>query len=122
MTWLKKVGLGILKATALVAGIGPMVVSEEHEGKLVAVLDKLTQIRQVVLHAEAMGTVLGLTGEDKLRAAGPVVADIILSSALVGDRKIDDEALFKRGGTKIADGVADVLNSLKDDVDVENHD
>jgi hypothetical protein len=56
-----------------------------------------------------------------MRAAGAQVAQIILKPALVSNRKIENKELFKTGNEKIAGGMADVMNSLKDDVDTEDH-
>lgn len=75
----------------------------------------LSEMAQVILDAEQVGVALQLKGPDKLKAATPGIADIILESALLANHKIANPDLFSQGATKIADGMADVVNSLHTD-------
>jgi len=75
----------------------------------------LAQVATVIVDVEQMAVALGLKGPDKLKAAAPLVADIVLKSTLLVNHKIANPALFTQGATKIADGMADVLNSLNGD-------
>lgn len=118
MKFLKKLGQIILKGTKLVLGLGATGVVSA--GTATVVVDKLREIRDVIINVEVFGQALGLVGSSKLTAAGPAVAQVILSSAILADRKIDDAELFAQGATKIADGMACVLNSLKDDIKTED--
>jgi len=81
----------------------------------------LTEMAQVILDAEQVGVALALKGPDKLKAAVPGIADIVLQSALLANHKIQDPALFNQGCTGIASGLADVINSLHTDgIEVTN--
>lgn len=81
----------------------------------------LTEIGNAIIDAERVGQALQLKGPDKLRAAAPQVADIILRSAMLANHKVQDPALFNQGATKVADGMADILNSLHTDgISVQN--
>jgi hypothetical protein len=121
MKFLSKIGKYLLKGTVVLAGLGPLWQETKVGDKVELVSDKLIEIRTVILQVEAVGQALGLPGAQKLTAAAPLIAQVILDSAIVGDRKIADPELFKAGSKKIADGMADVMNSLKDDVDTEDH-
>lgn len=111
MTWLKKVGSLVLKITGLITAVVPATTG----GKLATDLDAIAQI---VIAVEVMGQVLGTAGADKLKAATPLVAQIVLQSGLMAGHKIANPVLFQQGAAEIAAGMADVLNSLKDEVAV----
>lgn len=120
MTWLKKVGLALNKGLQIV-GVFQPAVEMFYPGaarKVEVVSQDLAQIGEVIAATEAVGAALGLPGTDKLTAAAPAVAQVILRSAVLADKQIADPALFQRGASKVADGMADILNSLKDDLDV----
>lgn len=116
MSLLKKIGTVILKATELITGFGPLLPPQYQHAEQVLVSD-LKSIESVIVNVEAFGQVLGIKGPDKLKAAAPLVAQMVLQSSLVAGRKISDPALFQQGASKLADGMADILNSLKDDID-----
>lgn len=122
MSFLKKLGTLILRGAVEFTSVGPKV-AERFPGAapiIERIQGTLDQLASVVISAEVMGQALGTPGPDKLKAAAPQVASIILHSSVLAGRKISDPDLFNRGATKIADGMADVLNSLKDDIAVEN--
>ena len=115
MSFLKKFGMLILKATSIVTGMGPLFASNPSQAALVATASTdLHVISGIILSVEAMGQALELKGADKLTAATPLVAQVILKSSILAGHKIKDDALFLAGSKKIADGMADVLNSLED--------
>jgi hypothetical protein len=118
MTFLKKLGQILLKATEIVAGFQPLIASTFPgvSGPVQVASRDLAQIADIIAQVEAMGQALGQPGADKLRAAAPLVAQVILQSSLLAQRQIADPMLFKVGAQKVADGMADVLNSLKDDI------
>lgn len=122
MKFLTKLGQIILKATEIVSGIAPYASAAfpGHEGQIQTVSNDLAQVANVIVQIEAVGQTLSIPGAQKLLAAAPGVAQVILKSSLLVGRKIADPALFKQGTTKVADGMADILNSLKDDVESEN--
>lgn len=113
MTFLKKLGAMILKGTAIVAGIAPLISTSDKSAAIATTISEdLSQIGGVIASVEAVGQALSLKGADKLTAAVPQVAQVILQSTLLAGHKIADEALFSSGSKKIADGMADILNSL----------
>lgn len=112
MGLLKKIGDIVLKITEIISGVSPLF-PQYQNGTQVAV-SELQQIGAVISNIEVFGQVLGTPGADKLKAATPVVAQLILQSALLVNHKIENSALFTQGAGKIADGMADVMNSLKD--------
>lgn len=113
MKFLSKLGSIIGKVTAIATGIAPLFPQYNKEtGKVV---DTLNGIASVVMNAEVIGQVLNLPGADKLKGVTPLVAQILLSSDMMAGKKINDPILFKAGAEKIASGIADVLNSIKDD-------
>ena len=118
MKFLKKLGSIILKGTKLVLGLGATGVVSA--GTATVVVDKLREIRDVIINVEVFGQALNTEGPEKLKAAGPAVAQVILGSAILADRKIDNPELFAEGASKIADGMACILNSLKDDIKTED--
>ena len=113
MKWLTKIGNILVKGIQIANGVSPFLSGKSGEiaGK---VTSELEQISDVIIQAELFGQILGTPGPDKLKASAPAVAQILLKSAIVAKHKITDEALFMRGATKIADGMADVMNSLKE--------
>ena len=113
MTFLKKFGTVLLRIVGVVAGIAPIV--EQSLPQSTPIIDKLTQIGNMVLIAEGMfaGTATATTGADKLKAVTPFVAQIIQASELVAGKKIKNEVLFTSACTGIASNVADLLNSLE---------
>ena len=115
MKWLTKVGQVGLNIGGIVAGVGPIgsVLFPQYKDQINKVVGTSSGIVSILTQMEVMGQVLNLPGVDKLKAATPLVAQIILSSdALIG-KKIKDQILFQQGATKITDGWADVLNSLE---------
>lgn len=123
MTFLSKLGkvMQIAGKVVLIAGgfggaftaMTPSKKDDEIWGK---VYPSLGKIGEIVAQVEAMSAALDqpIPGTQKLQMATPVVAQIILND-LVAGRKIHDPALFKQGCERITGGVADVLNSIKDD-------
>lgn len=119
MKFLSKLGQILLKGTQLVTGLGPLLPSQ-YQGAVAKTKDTLEEAAQAIVYAEAFGQALSVPGADKLKAVTPVIAQILLRSDLLTGKKIDNPELFKTGSTKIADGLADILNSLKDDIDAES--
>lgn len=118
MTFLKKLGEVLAKGIAIWAGFSTAV-KEQYPGSstVVQVISKdLTDIATVVVEVETIGQTLGQPGTAKLAAAGPLVAQVILQSSLMANHKIADEVGFQKACQEIAGGMADLLNSLKDNV------
>lgn len=119
MTFLKKLGEIILKFTEIATGIGPLLSTAYPQSAtaVTTVTSDLSQIAQIIAQVEAMGQALNIAGPQKLTAAAPLVAQIVLSSSLLVNQKIDDPVMFQKACTEIAGGVADLLNSLKANID-----
>ncbi len=119
MTFLSKLGAAILKFTQIVAGIAPvMEAAVPGQAQTIQVVSQdLAQIASIITTAEAMGQAIAAPGAQKLTMAAPMVSQIILQSTLLVGHSIEDPALFQKAVGEIAGGVADLLNSLKANVD-----
>lgn len=122
MTWLKKFGQIVLKVTEVVSGFAPLIQTTVPNSANVVreVQSDLAAVAAVIANVEAVGQVANMPGADKLKAATPLVAQVLLQSSVLAQHKIANPALFQSGAQKIADGMADVLNALKDDVASES--
>ena len=116
MTFLKKFGGLIVKGLQIVSGLQSSGLFPTQAGALQVVSKDLASIAEIITQVEVMGQVLGSPGADKLRAATPLVAQIVLQSSILARHEIANPELFRAGCQQIAAGMADVLNSLKDDV------
>lgn len=113
MTFLQKLG-SVLKIGLQLAGVVmPTVQAVAPDNKIVqTVSNDLDQIGSTIGLVEAIGQALSLPGAQKLQAASGPVSQIILQSSLMAGRKIAQPELFTAGATKVASGMADILNSL----------
>ena len=118
MTFLKKLGQIILKGTQIILGFAPLV--QQMIPGSAGLVSEFTQIAGIIAQVEVMGQALGIAGPDKLRAAAPAVAQIVLQSSVMLHREIADPVKFNTACATIAGGFADLLNSLKDNVDTIN--
>ena len=114
MSFLKKLGSAILGGISIVTGFQPVVQSiNPRVGSLTTtVTSDLALVAAVIGQVEAMGQALALPGAQKLTAAAPLVAQVIMQSSLMTGKKINDEVLFQKACSEIAGGMADLLNSL----------
>lgn len=117
-SFLSKLGGVLLKGVQIAIGVATNVAPflppaaqavEQH------VVSELTQIGGIIGSVEAAGQALSLGGPDKLKAATPLVAQAIISSSLLVGKKIANPDLFNQGAKKVADGMADILNSIPPD-------
>lgn len=122
MTFLKKFGAILLKFTEIFVGLAPMFEGSlpGQAGTIQVVSKDLTAIAQIVLNVETIGQALNQPGPQKLIAAAPLVAQVILQSSILANQSIANPELFQKGCGEIAGGMADILNSLKDDVDTQS--
>jgi hypothetical protein len=104
-----------LQIVAVFAGVSAKILPGSVNTEIQVVSEDLKEIGQVIVDTEQVGVALALKGPDKLKAAAPKVADILLQSAMLANHKIENPTLFSQGATKIADGMADVINSLHAD-------
>jgi hypothetical protein len=114
-SFLKKLGKGILTGAGYVAGFAPMIkqyTPDNVDRKIDLVVDTSTKISDIVKVSEVMGQALQVPGPDKLKAAAPLVAQILLQSDAFKSHKIKDPVLFQQAAVKIADGFADAWNSV----------
>jgi len=117
LTFLKKAGQIILQGAEIFTGFAPILTTSypKSAGAVTTISKDLTEIANVVTDVEAFGQALGLPGPQKLQAAVGPVSQAILDSTLLAGKSIAQPDLFKQGAQKIADGMADVLNSLHPD-------
>ncbi len=122
MGWLAKFGGIALKFVQIAAGIAPIVQAEipGSSGTVQIVSKDLTEIAQIIQEVEVMGQALNQPGAQKLTAAAPLIAQIILQSSLLANHTIADQAKFQAGVNSVASGIADVLSSLHPDVQTVN--
>jgi hypothetical protein len=118
MKFLSKLGAIILKMTEIVAGFAPLAAytMPSQAANIQVVSTDLAAIASIITNVEAVGQALTLAGPQKLQAAAPLVAQVLLQSSLLANHKIAQPELFKAGSQKMADGMADVLNSLADNI------
>ena len=119
MTLLSRIGSVLLTATKIVTGLAPFI-PPANQGTYSVISQDLEQISAIIIQVELFGQALGLKGPDKLTAASPAVAQIILRSSILANHKIANELVFTAGCKKIADGMADVMNSLDSSVETIN--
>lgn len=118
MGFLKAFAAAALKVTQIVTGIGPLFANAvpQSAGIVQVVTSDLSTIAGIVQQVEIMGQALTLSGPQKLTAAAPAVAQIILRSDLMATHKIKDEAKFTAAVNGLASNMADLLNSLEDKI------
>lgn len=75
--------------------------------------DDIAKLSNIIVEVEVLGQTLNVPGPDKLKAAIPLIAQVILKSSILTNHSISDQTLFIQGCTKVAGGFADILNSLK---------
>lgn len=113
MKFLSILGRIIVEGTKIITGLGSVL--PKTTVPMDRIVDTLERVIDIIINIEAFGQALGITGPDKLKAAIPMVTQILLQSDVLAGKKIDNHPLFKQGAEKIASGVADILNSLKPD-------
>jgi len=116
LSGLAKFGQIVANVAGIATGLGPIFKGAlpSQAGTIDKVESEITLIAGQIQTVEAIGQALAIKGPDKLKAAAPLVAQVILKSALMAGHEYD-AALFTQGASKIADGFADVLNSIKPD-------
>ena len=117
MTFLKKLGEFLAKGLALAAGLGPLVMPLFGSGKAATIVgtavNDFTAIGTVIVQIET--ALQGVAGADKLKAAIPLVRNIVLTSELVLGKKVANDAKLQLGITEITQGMYDILDSLHAD-------
>lgn len=120
--FLSILGKVVLQATGIVQAFGPIaqMVYPNAAGAIQTISRDSAEIANVVVNVEAFGQMSQLTGEQKLAAVAPLVAQIVMSSAVVANHKIANPQLFQQGVTKITGGWADVINSFDGNPEILN--
>lgn len=117
MSFLKKLGLGILKGIKVAAGYAPYVLAQLPAGTGVRAFDVMAEICKVVVNAEVMVGAISdpnaKTGPQKLEAATPVVLQLLKQSEFLAGKQIYNEDLLMEAAREYADATAKLLNSLK---------
>jgi len=115
LTWLKQIGLDIVKgvAAAITGGEKVIVNALTAPGTLTSDLkDIIAAVRDV----EAISATLKsktLTGPEKLAAAAPLVQQVVLNSEFMYGKKIADQALFNEAVQGFTQAAVDLANSLE---------
>lgn len=133
LSFLSKMGSVLHKVEGVVTNFSPLIgmavgavgalLPDGSKAKdvLAAVPGEIQQAVSLIQSTEAFGQALGTPGPDKLKAAAGPMAQIILQSTAFAGKKIKNPDLFKQGATKVADGLADCLNSVDEgEVKVQN--
>lgn len=120
MTFLKKLGILLVNAAGIAAGVGPIILPFLGSGKAAQVgttaVNDLTAIGSIVVQIETAFAGLGnASGADKLKAALPLVGNIIKTSELVAGKKIANEALFTQAIQEYTQATVDLLNAIHPD-------
>lgn len=114
VSFLKKVGLGIIKYAPAVLGIGQIVAS--NDPKAAPIVDRLGAIFSAGQQIEkdfATAFPGQQTGPQKILALSAQVGDILRETELATGMEIADEALLQKAATEIAQGVVDAMQSFK---------
>lgn len=115
MTFLKKLGSIIAKGVQIALGVAPAFEGLMPASTAAIVQQDLTQLSGIITTVEAMGQALSLSGNQKLTAAGPLVAQLIMQSSVMVGKKVADPTLFQKACTEYAQATVDLLNSLHAD-------
>lgn len=120
MTFLKKLGTILAKATSIWFGLSGALGAAypNATGAIVKIDSEISLIAQEVVRVEAIGQVLNTPGTDKYKAVAPLIAQLILQSPFMAGKKIKDEAGWLKGCSEIGGGFADCLNALEEHVEV----
>lgn len=117
-SWLKSIGTAIAGGTKRVEAVAPLATAlvEAVAPQTAPALDTFNAILGTVVSVE--GTVASIansniSGSDKAKAAGSLVAQVIMAAPFMQGKKINDQVKFQNACGTIAGGVADLLNSLQ---------
>lgn len=118
LTFLKKLGQILLNVAGVATSVGPILGPFLGSGKgvVTTAVNDLTQIAQLVVQIEtAFAAVPNSTGQQKLQALVPLVANVISTSQVVIGKKIQNQEQFTKGCTEVAQGMVDILNAIHPD-------
>jgi hypothetical protein len=117
VSFLKKAGT-LLVNTVSVVELGYPILGKLLPAKAEPVADTivndLEQFSSVVTNVEAVAQAIptGLTGEQKFKAALPLITRAVAASSVMAGKKIADQTLFQKACNEYAQATVDMLNSL----------
>jgi hypothetical protein len=117
MSFLKKLGSLVLKATELVVGYGPTVrqlMPPQGDAVVQTVEDKLLLATKIVMDAEVMGQAIGAPGTQKAAMAAPAIFQLLLDLPVLNGKKPKDPVQAKAAATALGGALADFLNCFED--------
>lgn len=120
LTFLKKLGSILVQVAGVATGIGPILKPFLGSGKtatgVITATNDLTSIASMVVQIETVfNTIPNSSGQQKFAALVPLVKNIISTSEVVAGKKIQNEDLFSKGATEVAQGMVDILNAIHPD-------
>lgn len=117
MTFLKQLGLDIVKGLAIIAGFAPLIsAAVPGSSPVVAVATSdINKLLSIITGVEAVGAAItpNMTGAQKLVAATPQIAQVFLQLESLAGLKQENPTLFTNGAAQVASGLANILNSYK---------
>lgn len=119
MSWLKKVGLDVLKYLPVLLGISQLVSQQNpNNAMLKTVVGDLNAIPGMIVTGEALikGEAGAKTGPQKLAALTPAVQQLIkeyVTANLPGSPKLKDPLALENAAAQITGGFANALNAFE---------
>lgn len=116
MGWLKRVGQIALQVTTGLQVFGPMIktYTPDHIDRVIDIATTdAEEFQKIIVQMETIGLALNLTGEQKLQAITAAAGQIVLHSAIMANKEVEDPELFKTGIQNITTGYVQVLNACK---------
>ncbi len=116
MTFLKKLGSLIAQGIRIANGAAVFAPAPV-QAAVAQAIGFVEQGLGIIVGVEAANAALTspLPGTEKLQAATPLIASLILQSSALSGKKVANAALFNEGAKAIADGLAKIANSLHED-------
>lgn len=120
MGFLKKFAQVLGVIGQVVIGFGPglvrMTPTTKDDQALPTVIDSLQHLTGIVLTVESIGATLSLPGPDKLKAAIPLAAQLIVGCDALAGHKIENPAEFQAGIGDLISAWVRIQNATKADI------
>lgn len=115
MSWLKQIATWIVAGVKLELGLSNVVQQQypQTSAVIATINSELTQIADIITTVQAVGYSLGLPGDQKARAAGPLLNQAILKSAFMVGKEVADPVANAKAAEALAGAFADYFNTLK---------
>lgn len=115
---LKSIAKGVLNATGIIEGYGPiaaaLIPGTKDDKVITAVSDRLDTAGDIIVGVELFGQALGTPGPDKAKAAAPQVFQVLLGLKHVAGKKMRDEGGARAAAARLGSDLADFLNCFED--------